>query len=98
VVTAAALVMVAIFVAFMTAADPTIKSIGFSFAVGVFIDAFFVRLTLVPAIMSIVGAKMWYHPRWFARRVPDPDIEGERLEQKLTEERAHVPAHAARLG
>jgi RND superfamily putative drug exporter len=90
--------MVAIFVAFMTADDPTIKSIGFSFAVGVFIDAFLVRLTLVPAIMSIVGEKMWYHPRWFSRWVPDPDIEGERLEQKLAEEHARVPKHAAPVG
>jgi putative drug exporter of the RND superfamily len=86
VVTAAALVMVAIFVAFMAADDPTIKSIGFSFAVGVFIDAFVVRLTLVPAVMAIIGKKMWYHPRWFARHIPDPDIEGERLARDLTEQ------------
>ncbi len=85
VVTAAALIMVAIFVAFMAANDPTIKSIGFSFAIGVFVDAFLVRLTLVPAVMAIVGDKLWYHPRWFARRVPDPDIEGERLARQLIE-------------
>jgi RND superfamily putative drug exporter len=85
VVSAAALIMVAIFVAFLGSSDPTIKSIGFSFAVGVFIDAFVVRLTLVPALMSIVGAKMWYHPRWFTRHVPDPDIEGHRLDQILAE-------------
>jgi RND superfamily putative drug exporter len=92
VVTAAALVMVAIFVAFLAADDPTIKSIGFSFAVGVFIDAFVVRLTLVPAVMAVIGKKMWYHPRWFARHVPDPDIEGERLAHDLAEE-APVEAH-----
>ena len=85
VVTAAALIMFSIFVAFMFTNDPTIKAIGFSFAVGVFLNAFVVRLTLVPATMAIIGAKLWYHPRWFARYVPDPDIEGQRLEHELTE-------------
>jgi RND superfamily putative drug exporter len=84
VVTAAALIMFSIFVAFMFTNDPTIKAIGFSFAVGVFLDAFVVRLTLVPAVMAIVGARIWYHPQWFSRYVPDPDIEGKRLEEQLT--------------
>jgi len=83
VVTAAALIMFSIFVAFMFTDDPTIKAIGFSFAVGVFLDAFLVRLTLVPAVMAIVGAKIWYHPKWFTKYVPDPDLEGERLAQRL---------------
>ena len=85
VVTAAALIMFSIFVAFMITNDPTIKAIGFSFAVGVFLDAFVVRLTLVPAVMAIVGSRIWYHPRWFARYVPDPDIEGKRLDERLAE-------------
>jgi putative drug exporter of the RND superfamily len=92
VVTAAALIMFTIFVAFMFTNDPTIKAIGFSFAAGVFLDAFVVRLTLVPATMAIVGSKIWYHPRWFAEHVPDPDIEGARLEEKyLSEAHASSP-------
>ena len=83
VVTAAAMIMFSIFVAFMFTNDPTIKAIGFSFAVGVFLDAFVVRLTLVPAVMAIAGSRLWYHPRWFARYIPDPDIEGLRLDRKL---------------
>jgi RND superfamily putative drug exporter len=83
VVTAAAMIMFSIFVAFMFTKDPTIKAIGFSFAVGVFLDAFVVRLTLVPAVMAIVRSKLWYHPEWFAKYVPDPDIEGQRLEHEL---------------
>lgn len=83
-VSAAALIMVAIFVSVMFGNDPTLKAIGFSFAFGVFIDAFVVRLTLVPAAMAIIGARIWYHPRWYARWVPDPDIEGERLEGRLS--------------
>jgi putative drug exporter of the RND superfamily len=86
VVTAAAMIMFSIFVAFMFTSDPTIKTIGFSFAAGVFLDAFVVRLTLVPAVMALVGSRIWYHPQWFARRVPDPDIEGQRLEHRLAEE------------
>jgi putative drug exporter of the RND superfamily len=85
VVTAAALIMFSIFVAFMFTNDPTIKAIGFSFAAGVFLDAFVVRLTLVPAVMAIARFRIWYHPEWFARRVPDPDIEGQRLDRKLAD-------------
>jgi putative drug exporter of the RND superfamily len=45
--------------------------------------------------MAIVGSRIWYHPRWFARYVPDPDIEGKRLDERLaagalTRERAAV--------
>jgi RND superfamily putative drug exporter len=83
VVTAAALIMFSIFVAFMFTSNPTIKAIGFSFAAGVFLDAFVVRLTLVPAVMAIIGSRIWYHPRWFARYVADPDIEGKRLGGRL---------------
>jgi RND superfamily putative drug exporter len=84
VVTAAALIMAAVFASFMLAPDPTLKSIGFSFALGVLLDAFVVRLTLVPAVMAIVGEKIWYHPQWYSRHVPDPDIEGEKLTQQLS--------------
>jgi RND superfamily putative drug exporter len=94
VVTAAALIMFSIFVAFMFSNDPTIKAIGFSFAAGVFLDAFVVRLTLVPAVMAIVGSKLWYHPQWFARYVPDADIEGKRVEEELAR-RELAPAGAA---
>ncbi|WNI19459.1 MMPL family transporter [Actinacidiphila sp. ITFR-21] len=83
VVTAAALIMFFIFVAFMFTDDPTIKAIGFSFAAGVFLDAFVVRLTLVPAVLAIIRSKVWYHPQWFDRHIPDPDIEGLRLERRL---------------
>jgi RND superfamily putative drug exporter len=84
VVTAAALIMFTIFVAFLLSDDPIVKAIGFTFAVGVFLDAFVVRLTLVPAVMAIVRAKLWYHPQWFAKYVPDPDIEGERLTHRIS--------------
>jgi RND superfamily putative drug exporter len=83
VVTAAALIMFSIFVAFMTGDNPETRAIAFAFAIGVFLDAFIVRLTLVPAIMAVVQAKLWYHPQWFSDYVPNPDIEGERLAKEL---------------
>ena len=98
VVTAAALIMFSIFVAFTFTSDPTIKAIGFSFAAGVFLDAFVVRLTLVPAIMAITGSKIWYHPQWFARHIPDPDIEGQRLARKPARPELAAAGTSARQG
>jgi RND superfamily putative drug exporter len=58
VVTAAAVIMFGVFLA---GGDPIIKSIGLTLAVGVFLDAFVVRLTLIPATMAVLGSKMWVH-------------------------------------
>jgi len=98
VVTAAAMIMFSIFVAFMFTSDPTIKAIGFSFAAGVFPDAFVVRLTLIPAVMAIIGSRIWYHPKWFTRHIPDPDIEGQRLEHQLTQGELATAGAPARQG
>lgn len=80
VVTAAALIMFGVFVAFLAGGDPIIKSVGLTLAVGVFLDAFVVRLTLIPAIMSILGRTVWVHSKWFGKYAPDVDIEGTKLE------------------
>jgi RND superfamily putative drug exporter len=87
VVSAAALIMFSIFCAFTTLPATQVKPIAISFAIGVAVDAFLVRLTLVPAIMAVVRSKLWYHPQWFAKYVPDPDIEGNQLEKRLAAER-----------
>ncbi|ROR46565.1 MMPL family transporter [Kitasatospora cineracea] len=79
VVTAAALIMVAVFGGFVFNHDPIIKSIGFALAIGVFIDAFIVRMTLVPAAMALLGRRAWTLPRWLDRITPDVDIEGTNL-------------------
>ncbi|MEV5825001.1 MMPL family transporter [Spirillospora sp. NPDC052242] len=83
VVTAAAIIMIAVFGGFVLAHDPIIKSIGFALAVGVFIDAFIVRMTLVPAAMSLLGRGAWWLPRWLDRAMPNLDIEGEKLRDEL---------------
>lgn len=79
VVTAAALIMISVFAAFVVADDPTIKMMGFGLAVAVALDAFVVRMTLIPALMYLLGDKAWWMPRWLDRLVPKVDIEGENL-------------------
>jgi RND superfamily putative drug exporter len=50
--------------------------------VGVLFDAFLVRLVLVPALMTLVGDKAWWLPKWLDRILPDVDVEGAALERK----------------
>ena len=79
VVTAAAAIMIAVFGAYILDPDPVLKSIGLSLAFGVLADAFVVRMTLVPAVMALMGKRAWWLPKRLDRLVPSLDIEGERL-------------------
>ncbi|MEV5961391.1 MMPL family transporter [Kribbella sp. NPDC051952] len=79
VVTAAALIMASVFAGFIMVHDPIIKAIGFGLTIGVLIDAFVVRMTLVPAVLSLLGNRAWYFPQWLDRITPKVDIEGESL-------------------
>lgn len=90
VVTAAALIMTAVFGGFVFMPDPIIKSMGFALAVGVLVDAFIVRMALVPAVMSLLGRAAWWLPRVVDRVLPNLDIEGESLQRQL------VPQQRAR--
>ena len=85
VVTAAALIMASVFAGFILGDDATIKSIGFALAFGVLIDAFVVRMTIVPAVMTLLGTSAWYLPKWLDRILPDVDIEGAKLEHRNME-------------
>jgi RND superfamily putative drug exporter len=71
--------MVSVFAGFVLVEDPIIKSMGFALAFGVLVDAFVVRLSLVPAVMSFLGDAAWWLPRWLDRVLPKVDIEGETL-------------------
>ncbi|MEV7427945.1 MMPL family transporter [Streptomyces sp. NPDC091212] len=86
VVTAAALIMTSVFGGFVLLDDPIIKSIGFALAIGVVIDAFVVRMTLVPAVMSLLGRAAWWLPKSLDKALPDLDIEGEKLNRRLEPE------------
>jgi RND superfamily putative drug exporter len=83
VVAAAAIIMVSVFGAFVTDTDPVVKSIGLSLAFGVLADAFIVRMTLVPAVMTLLGRRAWWMPKRLERIVPDVDIEGEAVMKGL---------------
>ncbi|MEH0844287.1 MMPL family transporter [Micromonospora sp. CPCC 205711] len=83
VVTAAALIMISVFGGFVFLDDPVIKSMGFALAVGVAVDAFIVRMTIVPAVMSLLNTKAWWLPRWLDKVLPNVDIEGEGLRAHL---------------
>ncbi|KAA9111741.1 MMPL family transporter [Microbacterium rhizomatis] len=83
VVTAAAVIMFAIFASFVPEGDQSIKPIALGLAAGVFFDAFIVRMTLVPAVMKLLGAHAWWIPRWLDRVLPHFDIEGSAVEREL---------------
>ena len=87
VVTAAAIIMIAVFVAFIDQPLPFIQIFGFALGVGIFFDAFFIRMGLVPAAMFLMGRATWWMPRWLDRILPDIDIEGTKLEEDY--ERKH---------
>ncbi|TDE14092.1 MMPL family transporter [Jiangella asiatica] len=96
VVAAAAVIMISVFAGFIFAHDEMIKQMGFALAIAVAFDAFVVRMTIVPAVMALLGRRAWWLPRWLDRVLPDVDVEGERLTRRLArdtavEEPVHVP-------
>ena len=80
VITSAALIMISVFLAFVTADDVTVKMFGLGLATAVFIDATLVRMVLVPSTMSLLGSANWWVPRWLDRILPHMDLEGGHFE------------------
>ena len=83
VVVAAALIMISVFAGFVLSESTLIQSIGFALAFGVMVDAFVVRMTIVPAVMSLLGKGAWWLPAWLGKVLPNVDVEGEQLTKKL---------------
>ncbi|ACT03874.1 MMPL family transporter [Paenibacillus sp. JDR-2] len=83
VVVAAAVIMVSVFAGFILTEDIMLKQIGFALTIGILIDAFFVRMALVPAIMAVFGDKAWGMPKWLDRILPNLDVEGDKLIAEL---------------
>ena len=81
VVIAAALIMVSVFGGFIFSESTIIRSIGFGLAFGVLLDAFVVRMLLMPALMHLLGRSAWWLPRWLDRVLPNVDMEGAALER-----------------
>ena len=76
VVTGAAAIMVAVFVAFALSSFSLIQQLGIGLATAVLIDATIVRLGLLPAIMKLAGDKTWWMPTWLDEKLPMLDTEG----------------------
>jgi len=77
VITAAALIMISVFASFVLGDSPEIKMFGVGLAVAVALDATIVRMIVVPATMTLLGARNWWIPGWLDRILPRLDIEGE---------------------
>ena len=76
VITAAALIMVAVFGAFALSPDVSLKLIGLGLAAAILIDATVVRMVLVPAVMQLLGERNWWLPGWLDRIIPEGGLEG----------------------
>ncbi|MFE1461409.1 MMPL family transporter [Streptomyces nigra] len=79
VVTAAAVIMMAVFAGFIGSSESMVKMIGFGLAIAVFFDAFVVRMAIVPAVLALLGKRAWWLPKWLDRALPNVDVEGEGL-------------------
>ncbi|MGY1630698.1 MMPL family transporter [Geodermatophilus sp. SYSU D01186] len=95
VVVAAALIMFSVFASFVTIDDVIVKAIAFGLAVGILLDAFVVRMTLVPAVLALLGRSAWWLPRWLDRLLPDLDVEGAKLGPVSTVPARREPQPAA---
>jgi putative drug exporter of the RND superfamily len=75
VITAAAAIMVAVFLAFVTSPESFLKLLGIGMATAIFVDATIVRMVLVPAVMQLLGRTNWWLPTWLGRLLPRLDVE-----------------------
>lgn len=99
VVIAAGLIMISVFGGFIFSDSTMIRSIGFGLAFGVLVDAFVVRMLLMPALMHLLGRAAWWLPKWLDRLLPNVDVEGAALERRHHAPTAgRAPADAAAPG
>ena len=94
VVVAAAVIMIGVFMAFVHTDNVYVKPIALGLTVGIAADAFLVRMSLIPALMSALGEKAWWLPAWLDRMLPVVDVEGENLEHALEQEAADADQSA----
>ncbi|MFG2520702.1 MMPL family transporter [Streptomyces sp. NPDC048527] len=97
VVTAAAVIMIAVFAGFIGSSEQMVKMIGFGLAIAVFFDAFLVRMTIVPAVLALLGKRAWWLPKWLDRILPNVDVEGEGLKTASGDDSAEEDRELARV-
>jgi RND superfamily putative drug exporter len=92
VVAAAAIIMISVFGGFALGDAADVKQVGVALAVAIAVDAFVVRMTIVPAVLTLVGQRAWWLPRWLDRLLPNVDAEGVPLAREFgARERTPVP-------
>ncbi|HEU0101566.1 MAG TPA: MMPL family transporter [Mycobacteriales bacterium] len=91
VISSGALIMVVVFLSFVSDPDPFVKMIGLGLAVAVALDATLVRMILVPATMAVMGRANWWLPSWLDRLLPHMRLEAGALDGGATAA-APVPA------
>jgi len=82
VVTAAAIIMISVFGGFVFSHLSFVRPLGFALAFGVLLDAFVVRMLIMPAVLHLAGDKAWWLPSWIDKVMPDVDVEGAKLERR----------------
>jgi RND superfamily putative drug exporter len=92
VITAAAAIMIAVFLAFVLGEDRVVKELGLGLATAIFVDATIVRLILVPATMELLGDANWWLPRWLDRLLPHLNVEGVGAEEDGEDQATFAPA------
>ena len=96
VVVAAAIIMISVFGGFVFSDSAIIRPIGFALAFGVLVDAFLVRLLIMPGLMTLAGDWAWWLPKWLDRLIPNVDVEGASLERRHPH--VHADHHDAPVG
>jgi putative drug exporter of the RND superfamily len=100
VITTAAAIMITVFASFVLSTDPVVKMLATGMAFAVLIDASVVRLVLVPSVMTLLGARAWWMPKWLEPVVPHLQLEGGEAEPDVPADaplRDSAPHRAPRL-
>jgi putative drug exporter of the RND superfamily len=93
VISAAAAIMICVFLSFMVGEQRALKEFGFGLAAAVFLDALVVRCVLLPAVLELLGSRTWRLPRWLDARLPHINIEGSAA-RALPQQEALLPESA----
>ncbi len=92
VISAAAAIMICVFLSFMLGDERSIKEFGFGLAIAVFLDALVVRCVLLPAVLELLGKATWWLPSWVDARLPSVNIEGSSARAEAAQRGAELPA------
>jgi RND superfamily putative drug exporter len=95
VITAAAAIMICVFLSFMLGNERSVKEFGFGLAIAVFLDAFVVRTVMLPAVLELLGPVTWKLPRWLDARLPHFNIEGGEARAAVASEAQELPEREA---